>query len=190
MDLTAARLTVRTVRWGPLGAVATVAVLLLVGVRLVSDTVPPTSAAVIVAAVVGAGVATLADPAANLLHALPTTPRRRLVWRLAALAVPGVLATGAVVSTGKALFAATWVAPGLAAAGALAATGLAVLTVAAWRAPAEAADRAALAVVAWAVAGTLTIELGGGRSLALAWWEHAAPVAVLALAVALAAADR
>ena len=177
--------TARSVRWAPLLVAAGGALVLLAVVAAVSER-PPTglAAALVLAAIVAAAVAAVADPAEELLRAMPTSMACRLARRAALVAVAAALCLAAVSAVGGAAFRPGWAAPGAAALAALAASGSAVLVLGVRAHRRAAGELAAGVVIGWAAVGALASQVGVDHAWAMTWWTWPLPVsAVAALAV-------
>lgn len=171
--------TVRATPLAPLGA-AGGAFLVLGGVALVVDESPEPLLPLAAAATAAALVAGLHDPAASLLAALPTSPARRLVHRLAVL-LPVTLLVWAGMLAAAHLPAPDWGSGWpLGPVTALACTGLAV---AVWAPAATNAAWGAAAAMLWFALTRIAGETGGAVGTVLSAWESD-PWAVVAVALA------
>ena len=175
--------TLRSIRWVPVAAACVGATAVLVCVRVVSPVAPDARLiAVIVGAVVASAVAALADPADELLRALPTPAGRRLARRIVLVGVPALAGVTVLVRAGAALYGVGWAAPGAAAIIALAACGVAAGAVAG-RGGAARAELAAIALIGWVAIGFVAAQTGVDASWTAPWWRWPLPMTLTSLAV-------
>jgi hypothetical protein len=179
--------TRRVVRCSPTCAAATLALAVLVVVRVAERPLPLGLHVALYAMVVISGVAGLHDPGRNLVHALPVSAAHRLLHRLVVIVPILALALVAVRWSAAELFPLSAPSPGWAALAALGAVGVGLCTVLTRTIQARAAEVTVSAMLAWVVAG-LTLSSGDApRWVALPWWQWPVLVGGAAAVVALVA---
>ena len=134
-----------------------------------------------------AGVALgLDDEAATMLRSSPTGAFTRLALRIVSLAPALLGAVASLLVADRLLFAARTAVPPLAALGALVMTGIAVDVWSSRRWPEASAEGAAVAVMAWVLAGLLAPDVWLAVQIADAWRAESGWVLAVAAGVAVA----
>lgn len=182
------RPTIRAIVWWPTLAVALTLLVVGAAVRATMTDLPEVIVVAGVAAVAALVPLAAHDPARSSLHAISTTPAKRLLRRIALAGpviagVAGGLAVLADVSfPGHQPFA-TQIAPGLA----LAVAGLAVYASAVRYRPEQAAEVGSGVAMAWAIASQVIPHTVLPASIGLAWQQHPWPVIAVAALVTISA---
>ena len=178
--------TIRLVRWSSLLVPVATAVAISGVLRQVGQSVPDTMALFIAAALAAAAAASLDDPAHELLSAMPTTSRRRVLHRLA-IVVPAVAASWVLAVLAMFRSEGGWNLPAL---GALVALGVAVTCIAARTRPDAAAAIGVAAPLAAAAAPWLLSRGDPLGSITQVWLEYPGPTITVAVGAAMVATRR